>query len=513
MRVASPLMAKTRSNKYIYSLILVIMILSWVPAHSQKRIKLVHADELQGAKRSDGENFQKLIGSVVLQQNQTTIYCDSAYLYRSKNSAEAFGRVRITEGDSVTVTSRRLEYDGDAKTAKLRNNVVFVKRGMATLYTEYLDYDRPSNMAYYFNNGKLVDSINVLTSNKGYYNVNSNLASFKKNVVVTNPDYTMSSDSLQYNSRSKIIYFRTHTTVIDKDSSTFIYEGGEYDTKIKKSVFQSGVAETISYMLEGLNYKLDNQRQYYQVRGDVKMTSKNENLTIHGQAVDYDKANEISKVFNNPWLEKVTADNDTLFIRADTMVSIDNADPAKKRLLAYNNVKIYKKDMQGLADSLVYQSIDSTIYFYTNPVLWTQGNQMTADSINILIENNNISKIFMKKNAFVISQDTLINYNQIKGRNMTANFSDGQIKRVDVEGNGESLFFALDEDNSFAGVNKIICSNIRIRFRQGKVDGFSFYVQPDANFIPPHELKPDMEKLKGFVWKSDVRPTRKEVIP
>lgn len=487
------------------------MVVLCFPAAGQKRVKLKHADRLQGAKQATGESFQKLIGNVVLIQNQTTIYCDSAYLYKDKNSVEAFGAVRITEGDSVTVTGRRAEYDGNTHQAKLRDNVVFVKRGIARLYTDFLDYDRERNMATYFNNGKLIDSINTLTSKKGYYDVNSNMVSFKRNVKVVNPDYTMTSDSLQYNSRTKVIYFRTKTNVVNKDSSTFVYEGGEYDTRVKKSIFKEGVAETISYTLEGLHYKLDNARQFYEVRGDVKMTSKEENLTIHGQAVDYDKANEISKVFDNPWLEKVMDNNDTLFMRADTMVSVDSKDPAKKRLIAYGNVKIYKSDMQGRSDSLVYQAIDSTIFFYKDPVLWTQGNQMTADSLSMLIEHNTISKIFLRKNAFVISQDTLFHFNQIKGRNMTANFADGKINRVDVEGNGESLYFALDDKNSLAGMNKIICSNILIRFKEGKVDNFSFYVQPDANFIPPQELKPDLTKLKGFVWKTDERPTKEEV--
>lgn len=492
-------------------LVLIIIALSTFPLLAQKRVKLKHSDELEFNKK---EGYQKLIGNVVFTQNQTTIYCDSAHLYKEENSIEAFGKVRITEGDSVTVTGRKLEYDGNTKIAKLRNNVVFVKLNTATLYTDHLDYDRPSNLAVYFNGGRLVDSLNTLTSNKGYYNVNTNMASFKKDVNVKNPDYTMTSDSLQYNSRSKIVYFRTPTTAVDKEGKTFIYEGGEYDTKSRHSVFEQGVAESPSYRLKGIDWKLDRIRQLYQIRSDVVMTAKNEDLIIYCQAADYYKGEEITKAYNNAWVAKVTEDNDTLFIRADTLVSIDNPDPAKKRLLAYHNVRIYKKDMQGIADSLEYRSADSTIVFYKEPVLWNEGNQMTADSISMLIENNNIRRIFMVKNAFVISRDTLLNFNQIKGRNMTAELSDGQINRVFVEGNGESLYFALDEeDKSFTGMNKIICSNILIRFKSGKVDNFSFYVQPDANFIPPHELKDGDKKLKGFTWKMDVRPKRDDVVP
>lgn len=478
-------------------------------AHGQKRVKLKDADVL----RSGKEGMQRLIGNVVFVQNLTTIYCDSAHFYRKKNSVEAFGNVRIVEGDSITITGSRLVYDGDVKTAKLRRDVVFTKLATATLYTNYLDYARPANLAHYFNGGKLVDSINVLTSNKGYYDATTNLASFKGNVVVTNPDYTMYADSMQYNSRTKEIFFVSETTVVNKDSSTAVYEGGKYNTITRVSDLHDGVGESEDYIIEGDAYDLDAIRNVARVRGNVVMTSKKEKLIIYGQASDYFRDLGITKVYNKAFIAKITDDNDTLFLSADTLVSVDSQDPAKKRILAYHNVKIYKQDLQGIADSLVYRTADSTLYFYNDPVLWTQGNQLTADSISLLIENNTINRMYLIDNAFVISQDTLRNFNQIKGREMTTFFSKGKISRVIVEGNGESLYFALNEDNGgVMGMNKIICSNITIRFKDGKVNNLSFYVKPEASFIPPHELREEQKTLKGFEWRAEVKPTRDEVV-
>ena len=493
-------------------LLLTILVAGVTAAHAQKKVRLKDADVLRSGKRGE-VRFQRLIGNVVFVQNQTTIYCDSAHFYRKENSVEAFGRVRILEGDSITITGSRLVYDGDEKTAQLRRNVVFTKLKTATLYTNNLDYARPSNVAYYFNGGKLVDSINVLTSRKGYYNVSSNLASFKEDVVVTNPDYTMYADSMQYNSRTKDIYFVSETTVINKDSSRMVYEHGVYNTVTKVSDLHHGVGESEDYVIEGEVYDVDAIRNVARVRGNVVMRSKKENLIIYGQASDYFKDKGITKVYNQAFIAKITDDNDTLFMTADTLVSIDSDDPAKKRILAYHGVKIYKSDLQGTADSLEYRAADSTIYFYTDPVLWTQGNQLTADSISMLIENNTISRMFLVDNAFVISQDTLRNFNQIKGRAMTAEFADQKIDRVIVQGNGESLFFALEEeDQSFMGMNKIICSNITIRFRDGKVNNLSFYVKPEAQFIPPHELKKEDKTLKGFEWKAEQKPERADVV-
>jgi lipopolysaccharide export system protein LptA len=494
-------------------LVILFLLIALAPAVAQKKVKLKQADKLKGGRLPDGERFERLQGNIIFVQNNTTIYCDSAYFFKKKNSLDAFGHVRIVDGDSITITAKKLSYDGNTKKAMLRNNVVFTKLQQATLYTDFLDFDRPKNEATYFNGGKLVDSINVLTSRKGYYDLNNNMASFKRNVDVKNPDYTMKADSLQYNSKSKVIFFRSSTTVIKKDSSTFVYEAGQYDTKTKRSDLKSGVGENEEYKIVGNTYDLDAIRNIYKVRGDIVMTSKKENMLIYGQASDAYKTRGITKIYNRAYIAKVSDEGDTLFIRADTLVAIDNKDPKKKRLLAYHNVKIFKSDLQGIADSLEYRSADSTIFFYKNPALWTAGNQMTADSISMRIKDNGIDKIFMVANAFVISKDTLQNYNQIKGRKMTASFSNKKISKVVVDGNGESIYHALEEkDNSFIGLNKIICSNITIRFKDGKVQNLSFYIRPEANFIPPHELKEEDRTLRGFIWKENVRPSRNDVV-
>src|SRR4051812_27274332 len=181
-------------QRFIQFVIVLLLITLANTVSAQKKVKLRQADVAKGGKKN-GDRYERLLGNVIFTQNKTTIFCDSAHFYKKQNSLEAYGKVKITEGDSVNITGRKLEYDGNKKIAKLRSNVVFTKLATATLYTDYLDYSRPTNIAYYFNGGKLVDSANVLTSVKGYYNVNNNLASFKKNVKMVNPDYTMYSDS------------------------------------------------------------------------------------------------------------------------------------------------------------------------------------------------------------------------------------------------------------------------------------------------------------------------------
>lgn len=488
---------------------------------AQKKVKLNHADSLKGSMK-DGKRFDKLLGHVVFIQNTTTIYCDSAYFFKTDNKLDAFGHVHIID-DSVDITSVKLTYDGNKKIAYLRNQVVFEKLGIMKLYTDFLDYDRNKNFAKYFNKGKLVDTTNVLTSEKGYYDVRTNLASFKKNVVGVNKENTLNTDTLQYNSKTKIVYFRDFTTLKDKDGKTAYYQNGEYNTIKKVSMLINGEMESPSYKIKGDNYFIDNIAKMYKVKGRVVMTSKTENMLIYGDDGFYDKKNGISKVFGNSYAVKIDDEGDSLFISADTLVSLENVIAKKKRLLAYHDVKIYKIGMQGKADSLAYVSADSMIYFYRAPVLWNEENQMTADSIRILLKNKKVNRIFMVNNSFVVSTDSLRNFNQIKGRRMTAYFEKNKIHHVIVEGNGESIYHALEEKEIkkdslliriifLTGMNKIICSNLRINFKEGKVNNVSFYVKPDATFFPPHEIKETDRKLKGFVWLAKIRPRKQDVV-
>ncbi len=501
------------------TLILLALICS-TGCFGQRKVKLKHANTLTGSVQQGVRN-DWVIGEVVFVQNETTIYCDSAIFDRSRNSVQAFGHIRITEGDSVSVTAASLTYDGDKKIAFLRKNVIFNKLETATLYTDFLDYDRKKNEARYFNNGKLVDSTNTLTSKKGYYNLSSNIASFKSDVIGVNKDYTMSSDTLQYNAVNKHIYFQALTKLEDKEGGIAYYENGYYDTKLKKSDLVKGDFQTPEYRINASRLLLDDLRKLYKAKGNVVMTSKVENMNIYGDEAVYDRKTGISKVFGHAYAARITDENDTLFISADTLMSVESKDPRKKRLLAYQHVKIFKKDLQGKADSLVYQANDSTLYFFRNPVLWANENQMTADSITILLEKKRISRIYMVSNAFVASQDSLLNFNQIKGKNMTAYFDDKNIHHVVVVGNGESIYFALQEKEGtgakkekttvVSGMNKIVCSNMRINFKAGKVNNISFYVNPDASFIPPHELNEEDILLRGFLWRGEDRPSRGEV--
>ncbi len=471
------------------------------------------ADRLRSAVAADGERFEKLITNVELTQQGTIIYCDSAYFYRTRNALEAFGRVRILNlTDSVEITSRRLTYDGNDKMAKIRENVVY-KDDSIVLRTEFLDYDMINRNAWYFNGGKIVDNVNTLTSKNGFYNTETREVNFDGDVVLVNPEYTMKSEDLKYNINTKIANVTSPSTIIAEDGTVLMAEeGSEFQTDRKISEFFLSEIDGLSYTIKGNRISSDEMYKYYEADGDVEMLGKTDDIFIYGDEARYWQSTGITKVYGNVLMKKLVG-LDTMYLTADTLMSIDN-ETTEKTLLAYFNVRIYKTDLQGKADSLSYIATDSTLYFYRDPVLWNDGSQITADSINVQMANDQIDKLNTSSNSFIVSEDSTGHYNQVKGRKMVAQFENSQIQKVDVNGNGESIYFVLDEKTQeMMGMNKIICSNMLIQFLESQVNAIYFYTNPDGTFIPPHELKEAETLLQGFKWRDDERPMIKSVIP
>lgn len=486
-----------------YTFLLILLGVS-LQAEGQKNERIKYkADELEFAK-TNGDSYRKLTGNVVFTQKSTTVYCDTSFYYKEENMMKGNGRVHIVD-DSTDITSKLLIYEGNERMAKLRENVVYI-RGERELYTDYLDYDLDGEIAHYFNHGKLIDTTNVLTSEIAYYFAKDHFAQFYHKVVLTTPDFVLTTDTLRYNTETKIAYTKGPTIITSEDGTVLHAKGGEFRTVVDQSDFIEGNVETEDYYLEGDQLFFDEGNKYYKAISNVIMTAKNEDIIIIGDEGYYDRKNGISKVYGRPVMKRIL-EADTFYVAADTMVAIESEYDSLKRVLAYHNVKVYKEGLQGIADSVAYFMQDSTIYFYNDPVMWNNKNQITADSINLEISEKEIKKMNLTSNAFLASEDSLQNYNQIKGRYMEAFFKENEIDHIDVNGNGEILYFALEEgDSVLMGMNKIFCASMQIRFKEMKLNSFSVYTNPEAQFIPPHELTEEMKYLDNFEWRDAERP-------
>lgn len=455
--------------------------------------------------------FRKLLGNVVFTHESTVVNCDSAYQYTRDNRLEAFGHVHIKDGDSVTITSKKLVYEGATRQARLRENVVYKNRGR-TLYTDILDYDLIEKIADFRDKGKLIDGENTLTSDNGRFFSQINFAVFYKDVKLVSPTYDLEADTLEYSTVTKIAVTKGPTNIITENNTTVHAQGGEFKTAVDVTIFEEGIIETKEYILEGDELFLDDATKFYTAVGNVKLTSKTEDVIIVGEKGIYEQAAGRSKIFGNPVMKKLM-ELDTFFLAADTLVAVESEVEADKRILAYYDVKLFKANLQGKCDSMSYFISDSTIIMYNDPILWNKKSQIEADSIDLFLVEDVIDKMVMRKNSFLASKDTLGQFNQVKGRNMVAHFDKGIINTMDINGNGESLYYALEGDSIMIGMNRILCSDMRIRFRNSDLSNISFYNQPEAQLIPPHELNPTKTRLEGFAWRETERPTLEDVVP
>ncbi|WP_439475012.1 OstA-like protein [Algoriphagus formosus] len=477
-----------------------------IRAQENNALEILRADSLKGAM-----GFERLLGSVRMKNQSTLIECDSAHFFRADNKAKLYGRVFIrSEEDSVTTRSAYAEYDGNTKLAKLRTNVVFTNME-TTVYTDYLDYDRAGNIAYYFNDGRVVDSTNVLTSEKGRYEVNRERITFTDDVVLVNPDYTMKTNFLVYLTIPKTAETKGLTNLISKDGNTLdASKGSFYDTQAKNFRFFDGLVETETSRVKADELLYRENEAYYEGKGDVRVLNKEREVEIFGDQGQYWEDRGYSLVHGKALVRRYF-ETDTLYMTADTLISQDHESDSLKYLLAFSSIQLVKSQMSGIADSLSYNYSDSTIRLFQDPAIWDNRSQITADSMTFFIENEQLRKLFVKNNAFAVMTDTLVNFNQMKGRSMTGLFENGDLNTLDITGNGESLYYALEGDTLVQGVNKTLSATIKMTFAEGQLKKVNYGVKPEGKFIPVQDIGEEGGKLEGFVWRKEEKPTMEKI--
>ncbi|MBC6367073.1 OstA-like protein [Algoriphagus sp. AK58] len=493
---------------YTFLLLFLVSLVGGTESFAQQSstLEILSADLLRGAK-----GFDRLLGSVKMKHQNSLIFCDSAHFFRDQNRAQLFGRVRIEDvEDPITTTSSYAEYDGNTKVAKLRNKVVFTNQ-KTSLYTDYLDYNRETNIANYYNNGKVVDSVNVLTSETGIYEINYERINFQQNVVLVNPDYTLKTNDLIYLTIPKTAQTQGLTNILSKEGYTLdAQKGSFYDTQQKQFRFFDGIVETEDSRVKAEELYYDEQRGYYEGIKDVRVLNKERKLEVFGDVGKYWEEKKYSEIYGKALVRRYF-EADTLYLAADTLISHDNEADSAKYLLAYHSVKMVKSDLSGKADSLFYNYSDSSIQLFKDPVMWNRKSQISADSMVFFIANEKLDRVYMKDKAFAIMTDTLLNFNQMKGRKMTGHFKEGQIEKLNIEGNGESLYYALEADTLTQGVNRILSATIELTFVDGAIRKSNFGIRPDGKFTPVQKIDEKISRLEGFQWRIEERPEKNDI--
>jgi lipopolysaccharide export system protein LptA len=497
-------------RKKHYTLFLIAALFTEISALAQqvRTIEVLNANTLEFDK-SIGADARRLIGNVIFRHGDATMYCDSAWFFPAQNIMDAYGRIKIVQGDSLHLYGDLLHYMGDTKFAIIQKNVVLIDKG-TTLKTEYLDYDLNTRVAHYIDKGVIVNGKNTLTSKTGQYFAKEKLFYFRDQVKIVNPDYVINSDTLKYHTDTKVANFMGPTDIIGKED--YIYcENGWYNTQKDISQFnKNAYLENGKQLLKGDSLYYDRKDGIGRAFNNVYMIDSAQDAILKGDyGLYYEKP---QRVMMTKRAELININGgDSIFIHADTLRSDLDSSQTYKIIRAYHQVKLFKLDLQGKCDSLSYSAKDSVIRLFGEPTMWSDENQLTANNMEIHTLNKKIDFLQMEGLSLIISREDSSRFNQIKGKKMKGFFRDNQLYKIDVNGNGQTIYFAED-NNALIGVNRAESSNLVIYLKDKKVDKIYFYTNPTATLFPINSLSDQELKLEGFKWLEEYRPLQKEDI-
>lgn len=526
------------------------------------KINIIHADNLIGEKKGE-IYYNRLIGNVQVQSGDIFMTCDSAYLNLDNSFIRAFGNVDIKRGGATSAKANYVEYTGATAQSIMKDNVQIYDEGN-TLVTDDLAYNLRSKIGIYKNGGSLVAKETTVSSQYGRYNGKTKQAYFKQDVFITNPDSDIESKELIYNTKDKSMQFLDQTTIYGKEA-TIVTKGGDYNEASGAAVFtQRTTVENSEQTITANKIKYNQKTEEGNARGDVIIYDKIENTTLktdaanynketgYGQAlgnvhfIDHDEESELyaGKVFYNEYNKFLLAterpllitvsDNDSIFIASDSMINLRVIDTVslykkikldgqytykllrekqeesyddRKLILCNKDVRIFSDSMQAICDSMSYAQSDSVFRLYKNPIMWSGTQQAIGDTIHIYTKNNKVDKLEIRSNSFLSNSTGYPEmYDQIKGRNIDAFFTDNAIHTVIDDGNAQSIYYAQNDEKKFVGMNTAQGAQIKILFVEKQIDKIIFYDKPDGAFYPMETIPKAKRFLEDFVWKDASRP-------
>jgi lipopolysaccharide export system protein LptA len=466
-----------------------------------KKIIVKHAASLSyDASKSKSKVLR---GDVVCEHEGAVLRCDTALLNDADNTMKATGRILITKGDSISVTADKLFYDAKKKLATLEGNVRCVERDMI-LTTNILNFHVGNSVASYYNGGKIVNRENTLVSKNGHYYSSSKELAFHHDVELVNPDYKMRSDTLRYNTVSRTAFFLGPSVITGK--SDYIYcENGWYDTDKEFARFsRNAVLVTSQQKLTGDSLVYDRNQRYGRAYRNIRLTDTSQKSVIYGDYAEYREARSEAMITRKPVYARIF-EGDTLFVAADTLFHRD-IDSLNNFLSAYHNVRIFRKDLQGICDSAAYSSKDSLLQLFRNPVLWSNGAQATAKNIKIFTGSNTVKGFLMEGNAFLLQPaDSFQRYHQLSGKTIEAIVAQDTIRKAIVKGNAEVYYFPRS-NNKTAGLNRLKSAEIILWFRHNEVLRSSIRPKTEGAVDPIREVDAAAARLKGFQLLYHKRP-------
>ena len=478
--------------------------------------------------------IQILAGNVRLKQGTSIFECDSCVITKRLNLFEAFGNVHINDADTANVYSDHLRYLTDKRVAYLDGNVKLTD-GKGVLTTPTLEYDVNTKVGIYRNGGRVVNKETVLTSEEGFYYADLKDVYFKKKVRLKDPSYDLESDSLLYNTGTETVRFIAETFIKDSSGRTIKTKEGSYDKRTGKAEFgQNPVITDKDIQVTGEIIKSDDSTGITQIFGRGIIVDTANKTTVLADTIFFNKKNESFLAFAKP-LMIIEQDQDSVFITADTLfsaklsdlygnkdsivkkdtlkgvkvVDVKTKDSTNRYFEAFRNVRIFSDSLQAVCDSMFYSFKDSVFRLYNDPVVWSNENQVTGDTILLFTKNKKADKLQVFRNSFIASLVKPEIFNQVKSTRMDAYFIDGNIDSVRARGSAECVYYIQDDDSAFTGINQSSSELMDIYFKERELQRVVFRTAVKGTIWPMQQKSPGEMRLQNFKWRDAERPKTK----
>ena len=500
-------------------------------AQEKKQIEIPYSgfltfdeENYPGAKiltRDDSEQVHIIHGSI-------NLWCDKAIHYSTDKFIEAFGNVKMVQGDTIHMTSKYIEYSGKTLLAFASGEVV-LKSPNSTVSSDTLYFDRTKQQAFYKSRGTVVkDSSGTITSKIGRYYMEAKKFQFVENVVMINEQATINTNFADFYEDTGHAYLFGPSTIVTEDSKTYC-EKGFYDTENKIGyALKKARIDYDERIIEGDSLFFNNNTNFASATNNIKVTDTINKSIVKGHYAEVYRGEEKDSLFITKRALAITLqENDSIYMHADRLTVTGK--PDHRIIMAYFNAKIYKSDISAKADS-IYSDQKTGLTKLINldrfapsdafstkkkPILWNVENQMTGDTIHLMSnpDTEKLDSLLVFNNAFIISKDTVSEngYNQINGMRLTGWFNDeNTLKKVDIDKNAQSIFYARNELQELIGIDKAKSGSISMLFDNGDIEEYSRFNKIDGKMYPESQYPENEKFLKGFDWRNDERPNSVE---
>ncbi len=481
---------------------------------TDERVYLKHADMLRFNQYGEHAGAQILNGNVAFLHKGALLTCDSAYFYQESNSFKAFGHVKMRQGDTLSLTSDYAFYDGDNQMAEARHNVLLRHRG-TKLYTDSLNYDRLYNIGYFFEGGKMVDRNNVLVSDWGEYDTETRKAVFNYNVNLRNPKFTLTTDTLHYDTRTSLANI-VGPSVIRSKESVIHTSDGYYNTNTGRArLYGRSTMSNKGKEITGDSLFYDEKRGISQGYRNVIYKDTQKKNELHCNYLWYNEKNGFAFATENPVMMEYSQ-KDTLFVHSDTIKVITyhlNTDSVYRTAHCYNKVRAFRNDVQAVCDSLVYNTKDSCMTMYRDPIAWSGDRQLLGEEIQVFMKDSTIDRAHIINQALTAElMPDKEHYQQLSSKEMFAYFTKGQITQTEAIGNVRSIYYPVDDkDSTLMGLVYIETDTMKMFMRDRQLQKI-WTSKTDGTWYPMTQIPPERYKLDGFTWFDYIRPINKDDI-